>query len=142
MHIIQKRSDLKFVESESVFDCSDCNLGKSITEKPKTSTFVASKPLELVHIVVCGPFRYTCLICKRFFVTMFDSFRNDVDVNVSNSNGQADDAVMSFITYQEKQFKISGEGYMYGPLGPATRRRYTSQPLVTWFCLIKLTAVS
>jgi hypothetical protein len=89
MNTIQKRFDLKFVESESVFDCSDCNLGKAVTKKPKTSTFVASKPLELLHVDVCGPFRYTGLTGERYFVTMVDSFSNYVDVKVITSKDQA-----------------------------------------------------
>ena len=55
--------------------CGGCQLRKSArTKMPKQTTHHTSKPLELVHSDVCGPFRVNSLGGCRYFVTFIDDF--------------------------------------------------------------------
>ena len=55
--------------------CTGCRLGKQVkTKMPKETSFHASKPLELIHSDVCGPFRVMSTGGARYFVTFIDDF--------------------------------------------------------------------
>jgi transposase InsO family protein len=55
--------------------CNGCQFGKHArTKLPKETRHHASRPLELVHSDVCGPFRVNSLGGSRFFVPFIDDF--------------------------------------------------------------------
>jgi hypothetical protein len=57
------------------FSCSSCIQGKQSRSKvPKNRTSVTSRPLELVHMDVCGPLRVKSLGGAVYFLTFIDDF--------------------------------------------------------------------
>ena len=54
--------------------CRHCQLGKKTRIRFKTKEYSTSKPLELVHIDLCGPTRTKSLQGESYFMLFIDDF--------------------------------------------------------------------
>ena len=79
--------------------CSSCQLGKHARKKmPKQSTHHTSKPLELVHSDVCGPFRVNSLGGCRYFVTFIDDFSKKTWIYFIKNKSEVLSKFRNFVT--------------------------------------------
>jgi transposase InsO family protein len=84
--------------------CEGCIEGKlSRTPFPSEGGQRASKPLELVHSDVCGPFKTTSMGGCLYFVTFIDDYSRKVWVYVLKSKGEVFAKFVEFKALVEKQ---------------------------------------
>lgn len=90
------------VKCPNELNCITCLKGK-ITAKPfAQSRPRATRPLEIIHSDVCGPFQKQS-DRKRYFITFIDDFTRMVFVYGLKEKGQAFDAFTSFKSLVENQ---------------------------------------
>jgi len=66
--------DLPVIKDLSSSVCKQCQHGKQTRVKFKTKEHSTTKPLEIVHVDVCGPMRTTWLKGERYFLLFLDEF--------------------------------------------------------------------
>lgn len=66
--------DLPVIKNLSSSVCKQCQHGKKTRVKFKTKEHSTTKPLEIVHVDVCGPMRTTRLKGERYFLLFVDDF--------------------------------------------------------------------
>ncbi len=112
LNVLKKRFDLPMKESsDDVIDCSDCLKGKAVVKKPKSGSYVAKHPLELIHADLSGPFQISGLNGDRYFLTIVDSFSNYVTVVPLKAKSEATDAIIDFVTVSEKRFSAAQKNF-------------------------------
>jgi transposase InsO family protein len=67
---VQVLSNLEF---EKKF-CEGCVIGKQMRRSFEKSQYQAKRPLELIHIDICGPITQGSFSGKRYFITFIDDF--------------------------------------------------------------------
>lgn len=75
--------------------CHTCPLGKQTRLPHPTRTSFSTRPLELVHSDVCGPFPPS-ISGKRYFVSFLDDFTRFSVVYFLETKGQAYDAFLAY----------------------------------------------
>ena len=66
--------DLPFIKNLINSVCKQCQHGKQTRVKFKTKEHSATKPLEIIHVDVCGPMRTKGLNGERYFLLFVDDF--------------------------------------------------------------------
>ena len=99
--------------------CHGCAVGKSKRLPfPKKSNRKTSRPLELIHSDVCGPFHLTSVGGSRYFVTFVDDYSRYVTVYMLKSKHEAFDKFVDFVIMSENKFGIEIQNFeLEGELG-------------------------
>jgi transposase InsO family protein len=74
--------------SKIKFTCDVCQAGKQARKKFAKSESITTKPLELIHSDVCGPFKPAGLADVKYFVTFIDDFSKKIWVYLLKSKDQ------------------------------------------------------
>ena len=99
--------------------CPGCAFGKAKRLPfPKKSNRKTSRPLELVHSDVCGPFHIDSVGGSKYFVTFVDDYSRYVTVYMLKSKGEAFDKFVDFVISAENKFGIEMQDFeLEGELG-------------------------
>lgn len=62
------------VKNKRIERCEGCQMGKQKSASYKPSSTITTRPLELVHTDVCGPFPVASLEGYKYYVTFIDDF--------------------------------------------------------------------
>ena len=85
---------------------------------PKKSERKTSRPLELVHSDVCGPFHVDSVGGSRYFVSFVDDYSRYVTVFMIKSKSEAFDKFVDFVILSENKFGIKVQDFeLEGELG-------------------------
>lgn len=76
------------IDHEDEF-CDGCVLGKHRKPFPQATTYRARRPLELVHIDLCGLIEPATFGGKRYFLLIVDDFSRFIWVKLLRSNHEA-----------------------------------------------------
>jgi transposase InsO family protein len=87
--------------------CSSCIMGKQKRQPFPDSETVTTKPLELLHMDLCGPMAVTSAGGARYIATFLDDYSDMSVVKLLQNKGQAKTVVEEVITYLEKQTGLS-----------------------------------
>ena len=66
--------DLSKVIMPSDYICKHCQIGKKTRVRLKTKEHSTKKPLELIHIDLCGPTRTKSIYGERYFILIIDDY--------------------------------------------------------------------
>ena len=102
--------------------CEGCMTGKQTRLPfPKKSERTKTKPLELVHSVVCGPMNVSSMGKSRYFITFIDDFLMYHTVYTLKEKNEAIDKFKEFTMKAENRF-----GYRLKRIGTDNGGEYTS----------------
>lgn len=93
-------SDLKASATET---CEPCLMGKQLRKPFQTSSTVSSKPLQLVHMDVCGPMPVTSIGGARYLATFLDDFSKFSVVRPIASKAEVSGVTREILTQFETQ---------------------------------------
>ena len=94
--------------------CQACCMGKGVVTKPKLSAFVATQPLQLLHVDICGPFAYGSIDGSKYFLTIVDGYSRFVYVKLLKTKSDATNAMKDIIVHAETKFASSGKVFKVG----------------------------
>jgi hypothetical protein len=84
--------------------CHGCLAGKQTRVAfPKSTTFRASKPLELVYVDLCGPITPATIAGNKYFMLVVDDFSRWMQVYMLKCKDQAYDAFVKYKAETENQ---------------------------------------
>ena len=101
--------DLPVLKNLSIRICKQCQHGKQIRVKFKTKEYYTTKPLEIIHIDICGPMRETRLNGKRYFMLFVDDLTYITWLFLLKNNSEAFNFFQVFkeLTENEIDMKIN-----------------------------------
>ena len=110
---------MKLSSTDHVEGCHGCAVGKSKRVPfPKKSDRKTTRPLELVHSDVCGPFHVDSVGGSRYFVTFVDDYSRYVTVFMIKSKSEAFDKFVDFVIMSENKFGVKVQDFeLEGELG-------------------------
>ncbi|KAG7840708.1 hypothetical protein KL941_005419 [Ogataea angusta] len=83
--------------------CQDCLAGRFVKSKPKISSTSVSRPLELLHADICGPFPHTGINGEKYFLVIVDRFTHITSSYCLKVKSEATDLIRQFINKAETQ---------------------------------------
>jgi hypothetical protein len=105
--------------------CEDCILGKHHRNSfPRTTTWRASQPLELLHADLCGPISPISNSHKRYLFTVIDDFSRKLWVFFLTDKSEAFKQFKLFKTRVEKETGISIKGLRTDRGGEFTSKEF------------------
>ena len=112
-------SGLTLTSVDRVEDCHGCAVGKAKRLPfPKKSTRKTTRPLELIHSDVCGPFHVDSVGGSRYFVTFVDDYSRYVTVYMLTAKSEAFDKFVDFVIMSENKFGVEIQNFeLEGELG-------------------------
>ena len=110
---------LTLTSVDRVEDCHGCAVGKAKRLPfPKKSTRKTTRPLELIHSDVCGPFHVDSVGGSRYFVTFVDDYSRYVTVYMLTAKSEAFDKFVDFVIMSENKFGVEIQNFeLEGELG-------------------------
>jgi transposase InsO family protein len=110
---------LTLSSDDSIENCHGCALGKSKRNSfPKKSSHKSTKPLQLVHSDICGPFHVNSVGGSRYFATFIDDFSRYVSIYILKSKDEALEKFMDFVLLAENKFGVKMRDFsLEGELG-------------------------
>ena len=106
IHGLVKSRILNSLAFEPIPMCESCLEGK-MTERPfKAKGYHATKPLELVHIDVCGPMRVQARGGYEYFVTFTDDYSRYGFVYLMRQKSETFDKFREYKAKAEKQLSV------------------------------------
>ncbi|KAG7866152.1 hypothetical protein KL916_005439 [Ogataea parapolymorpha] len=78
--------------------CQDFVAGRFVKSKPKISSTSVSRPLELLHADICGPFPHTGINGEKYFLVIVDRFTHITSSYCLKVKSEATDLIQQFIT--------------------------------------------
>jgi len=105
--------------------CEDCILGKHHRNSfPRTTTWRASQPLELLHADLCGPISPISNSHKRYLFTVIDDFSRKLWVFFLTDKSEAFKQFKLFKTRVEKETRINIKGLRTDRGGEFTSKEF------------------
>ena len=89
--------------------CEGCQLGKLHRSPFHSSKTRTSKPLELIHSDICGPFQIETPGKKRYFITFIDDYSRYTMVYLLQNKSQALDKFKEFVNVVSNQIGNNSE---------------------------------
>jgi hypothetical protein len=83
--------------------CKTCLIAKQTQLPYRTSASICTRPLQLVHMDVCGPMPKVAMNGERYFVTMLDDHSKFATVRVCKSKADVVASVTSTLTVLQTQ---------------------------------------
>ena len=86
--------------------CEACLFGKMASSKFPTSNSRRSRPLELVHSDICGPFPTQSPLKSKYFISFIDDYTRFTILTFLKSKDQAFIAFTNYKSLTEKQLNL------------------------------------
>jgi transposase InsO family protein len=86
--------------------CECCILGKQTHLSFPLSTSITQRPLELVHVDLCGPMKETNA-GQRYFMAVMDDFSKYADVFVMTEKSEAKEKLVDVLIEWENQLEVT-----------------------------------
>ena len=110
-------------------DCNGCKLGKMNRKPFPSSTSRATRPFELIHSDICGPFQTQSIGGKKYFVTFIDDYSRYTTVFAIREKREAFEKFVEFYNSTSNLFadRNNGSGYSIKTLRSDNGGEYTSK---------------
>ena len=105
--------------------CEACLFGKMASSKFPTSNSRRSRPLELVHSDICGPFPTQSLLKSKYFISFIDDYTRFTILTFLKSKDQAFIAFTNYKSLTEKQLNLQLKCLQSDGGGEYTSNKFT-----------------
>lgn len=95
----------------TTFVCKTCTMGNQYSAKwGNNEESLATKPLEIVYLDVCGPMRTTSLARAKYFVIFVDDYSRNVWVYTMRCKGKWFQRFKEFLRISRKECGAQNQG--------------------------------
>lgn len=115
-------------------DCSHCIIGKQIRKPylPVSISSRATRPLELIHTDLAGPFPVDSLGGARYWMLLIDDYSRFTTLFTLKKKSQAFQTYKDWVTYAEKYFEGQGTFHKVLKLRSDNGGEFTSTEFATY----------
>src|SRR4051812_28094167 len=87
--------------------CEICALAKQHRLPFPTSSISSTKPFELIHCDVWGPYKVASLSGAKYFLTIVDDFSRFTWIFFMHHKSETKDLIVNFFSFVQTQFQLS-----------------------------------
>jgi hypothetical protein len=103
--------DMPKITKPSNIVCKQCQHGKKSRVSFKTKEYATSKPLERVHIDLCGPTRTQSLQGENYFMLLIDDYTRMTWVSFRKNKSKAFEKFKAFKALVENETDLKNQNF-------------------------------